>query len=31
MYIPMSKMQKQLYSSILKKDVDAINGKVSGV
>jgi SWI/SNF-related matrix-associated actin-dependent regulator of chromatin subfamily A member 5 len=27
MYIPMSKMQKQLYASILKKDVDAINGK----
>ena len=27
MYIPMSKMQKQLYAQILKKDVDAINGK----
>ncbi|EKX31046.1 hypothetical protein GUITHDRAFT_83481 [Guillardia theta CCMP2712] len=27
MYIPMSNMQKKLYSSILKKDVDAINGK----
>ena len=28
MYIPMSKMQKLLYGQILKKDVDAINGKV---
>mmetsp|Transcript_19667 Transcript_19667/g.40054 ORF Transcript_19667/g.40054 Transcript_19667/m.40054 type:complete len:1001 (-) Transcript_19667:199-3201(-) len=27
MYIPMSGMQKRLYASILKKDVDAINGK----
>jgi len=27
MYIPMSRMQKQLYGQILKKDVDAINGK----
>jgi SWI/SNF-related matrix-associated actin-dependent regulator of chromatin subfamily A member 5 len=27
MYLPMSKMQKALYSNILKKDVDAINGK----
>mmetsp|Transcript_59811 Transcript_59811/g.146980 ORF Transcript_59811/g.146980 Transcript_59811/m.146980 type:complete len:856 (-) Transcript_59811:235-2802(-) len=27
MYLPMSKMQKVLYANILKKDVDAINGK----
>lgn len=27
MYLPMSQMQKTLYSNILKKDVDAINGK----
>mmetsp|Transcript_59635 Transcript_59635/g.158716 ORF Transcript_59635/g.158716 Transcript_59635/m.158716 type:complete len:1056 (+) Transcript_59635:1184-4351(+) len=27
MYIPMTSMQRKLYSNILKKDVDAINGK----
>uniref|UniRef100_A0A6U2D0V6 Uncharacterized protein n=2 Tax=Hemiselmis andersenii TaxID=464988 RepID=A0A6U2D0V6_HEMAN len=27
MYLPMSSMQKTLYANILKKDVDAINGK----
>jgi len=27
MYIPMSQVQAKLYANILKKDVDAINGK----
>ena len=27
MYIPLSKQQNTLYANILKKDVDAINGK----
>jgi SWI/SNF-related matrix-associated actin-dependent regulator of chromatin subfamily A member 5 len=27
MYVPMSAMQKKLYANLLKKDVDAINGK----
>mmetsp|Transcript_9541 Transcript_9541/g.23280 ORF Transcript_9541/g.23280 Transcript_9541/m.23280 type:complete len:1000 (-) Transcript_9541:139-3138(-) len=27
MYVPMSTMQKKLYGNLLKKDVDAINGK----
>jgi len=25
--VPLSKMQRTLYSNILKKDIDAINGK----